>query len=101
MHLASITNVASSRVRLLCKCVGNTRNYSATSADSKRVYDVVIVGGGVVGTALAAAAGKHGGLDPKKILLLEASPSAPKFKKPNQPYSNRVSSLTPASVDFL
>ncbi len=70
-------------------------------------YDIIIAGGGLVGTALAVSLGTSGRLSNKRILLLE---SAPKFwTKPPEAgkdqngvnYSNRVVALSPGSKALL
>ncbi|KAG2182416.1 hypothetical protein INT43_007346 [Umbelopsis isabellina] len=67
------------------------------------IYDVVIVGGGVAGTALACSLASKPDFQSKKIALIEAFDLAPvKDWVPSEEiYSNRVVSLTPASVDLL
>ncbi|MDO8705278.1 MAG: UbiH/UbiF/VisC/COQ6 family ubiquinone biosynthesis hydroxylase, partial [Sulfuricaulis sp.] len=56
----------------------------------KSSYDIVIVGGGMVGAALACALGNS----PLKVALLERTPAAP---SPEKGYDLRVSALTLAS----
>ncbi|KAI3633040.1 hypothetical protein MIR68_009115 [Amoeboaphelidium protococcarum] len=72
---------------------------------SKRVYDIVVVGGGIVGSAFASGlVGKARQLGVKcpSIALVESAPMEKllAFSK-SSPVSNRVSSLTPQSIDFL
>ncbi|XP_072284373.1 ubiquinone biosynthesis monooxygenase COQ6, mitochondrial [Pyxicephalus adspersus] len=69
-------------------------------SSSSTVYDVVISGGGMVGTAMACALGSHPYLCHKKILLLEAGQRKAYDYLPEQ-FSNRVSSITPGSATFL
>ncbi|KAF6021709.1 COQ6 [Bugula neritina] len=66
---------------------------------SSQSYDIVISGGGMVGTAVAAALGNSPLLKNKKLLLLEAAPRKEYAK--SSTFSNRVSALSPASRDFL
>lgn len=62
-------------------------------------YDIIIVGGGMVGTALACALGKTSRLQDKSILLLEAAPG---FKKPSvEQYSNRVSAISKGTYRLI
>ncbi|KAG0364440.1 hypothetical protein BC939DRAFT_435848 [Gamsiella multidivaricata] len=74
-----------------------------STAAAPEQYDVVIVGGGIAGSALACALASGKASSTQKIALIEAfdlsnhinwSPRADQ-------YSNRVSSLTPKSVAFL
>ena len=62
------------------------RNMS--SAAIKRQADVVILGGGMVGSSLACAMAGSPYLAGKKICLLEGAPKKPYTMKPD--YSNRV-----------
>uniref|UniRef100_A0A0N4ZTN3 Ubiquinone biosynthesis monooxygenase COQ6, mitochondrial n=1 Tax=Parastrongyloides trichosuri TaxID=131310 RepID=A0A0N4ZTN3_PARTI len=72
------------------------RNCSSIS----KLYDVVIVGGGMVGNAMAAALGTSKRMANSKILLLEAGKTQQLLKK-TEIYSNRVSAVSPASVDLF
>ncbi|KAF9977102.1 putative ubiquinone biosynthesis monooxygenase [Actinomortierella ambigua] len=67
-------------------------------------YDVVIVGGGIAGSALACALASSKIASTQKIALIEASDMSHHIDKwhpvPHE-YSNRVSSLAPRSVQFL
>jgi len=61
--------------------------------------DIVVSGGGMVGTAAAATIAKLAGMQNKKIILLESSPPK-KYTLPQVP-SNRVAALSPATVSLL
>ncbi|XP_078452405.1 ubiquinone biosynthesis monooxygenase COQ6, mitochondrial isoform X1 [Lampetra fluviatilis] len=63
-------------------------------------YDVVVSGGGMVGTALACALGTDPVLSDKRILLLEAG-KPKQFGTLPPTYSNRVSALSPGSITLL
>ncbi|KAG0326261.1 putative ubiquinone biosynthesis monooxygenase [Dissophora globulifera] len=81
------------------------RVQSTTAQDTTapEQYDVVIVGGGIAGSALACALASGKASSTQKIGLIEAfdlSSHAKWSPRPDQ-YSNRVSSLTPKSVAFL
>lgn len=67
---------------------------------SEEVYDVVISGGGMVGTAMACSLGMEPNLEGKKILLLEAGNKMVLDKVP-EAYSTRVSSISPGSATLL
>ncbi|KAK5810179.1 hypothetical protein F5H01DRAFT_295894 [Linnemannia elongata] len=74
-----------------------------TAAATTEEYDVVIVGGGIAGSALACALASNKASSTLKIALIEAFDLSNHIKwspRPDQ-YSNRVSSLTPKSVAFL
>ncbi|KAF9143407.1 putative ubiquinone biosynthesis monooxygenase [Linnemannia schmuckeri] len=75
----------------------------AKAAATTEEYDVVIVGGGIAGSALACALASNKASSTLKIALIEAFDLSNHIKwspRPDQ-YSNRVSSLTPKSVAFL
>ncbi|KAM9067373.1 ubiquinone biosynthesis monooxygenase COQ6, mitochondrial [Sarcophilus harrisii] len=73
---------------------------SGSMGTEQAVYDVVVAGGGMVGTAMACALGHNIHFRDKKILLLEAGPNKVATKLP-ETYSNRVSSITPGSATLL
>ncbi|CAG9813073.1 unnamed protein product [Phaedon cochleariae] len=62
-------------------------------------YDIVIAGGGMIGTTLACVLGRNGKLSDKRILLLEAG--AQKLWSLPEKYSNRVVSLNPGTHKLL
>jgi len=62
-------------------------------------HDIVIAGGGMVGSAAAIALSKLGSMKNKSIILLEAAMD--KQIKISSEYSNRVSALAPSSVKLL
>ncbi|XP_077477829.1 ubiquinone biosynthesis monooxygenase COQ6, mitochondrial [Stigmatopora argus] len=74
-------------------------NHGDDSAKNE-VYDVIISGGGMVGSAMACALGMHPNLSDKKILLLEAGNKKVMDKAPDS-YSTRVSSISPGSATLL
>lgn len=80
-----------SRAHLIQKC------HQSTSGNNH--YDVIIAGGGLVGTAMACALGSAKVLSEKKILLLEGAPAKPITLKDT--YSNRVSAISHASVELF
>lgn len=71
----------------------------STSA-REEVYDIIISGGGMVGTAMACSLGLEANLEGKRILLLEAGHKK-EMDKPPESYSTRVSSISPGSATFL
>ncbi|MFH4977085.1 hypothetical protein AB6A40_003794 [Gnathostoma spinigerum] len=68
----------------------------SSSTQQSTFYDAVIVGGGMVGNAMACLLGQSEAFVSKKILLLEGSD--PKPLKKEEVFSNRVSAISPASV---
>ncbi|XP_012707709.2 ubiquinone biosynthesis monooxygenase COQ6, mitochondrial [Fundulus heteroclitus] len=64
------------------------------------VYDVIISGGGMVGSAMACSLGMDPNLAEKKILLLEAGHKKIMDRAPDT-YSTRVSSISPGSATLL
>uniref|UniRef100_D6RG57 Coenzyme Q6 monooxygenase n=1 Tax=Mus musculus TaxID=10090 RepID=D6RG57_MOUSE len=75
-----------------------SQRWAGSSADT--VYDVVVSGGGLVGSAMACALGHDIHFHDKKILLLEAGPKKA-LEKLSETYSNRVSSISPGSTTLL
>lgn len=72
---------------------------SSQSLPKNEYFDVVISGGGMVGTSMALALGKDELFKDLKIALIESSDKN-KYQLPMN-YSNRVSALNKASVDLL
>uniref|UniRef100_A0AAY4B3L3 Ubiquinone biosynthesis monooxygenase COQ6, mitochondrial n=1 Tax=Denticeps clupeoides TaxID=299321 RepID=A0AAY4B3L3_9TELE len=75
-------------------------NFSSCADAENDVYDVVISGGGMVGTAMACSLGMDPNLEGKKILLLEAGHKKEMDQVP-EAYSTRVSSISPGSSNLL
>uniref|UniRef100_A0A0R3RRH4 FAD_binding_3 domain-containing protein n=1 Tax=Elaeophora elaphi TaxID=1147741 RepID=A0A0R3RRH4_9BILA len=80
-----------SRLHLLTRC-----SYSSTATAVSSFYDVIIIGGGMVGNAMACALGLSERFKSKKILVLDSA----EIKAPtkNSPYGNRVTAVSPPSV---
>ncbi|VDK32782.1 unnamed protein product [Taenia asiatica] len=72
---------------------------SLSSRALKSHYDVVVVGGGMVGFGFAAFAGLQPMLRNKRILLIEAGPKKEYVKRPD--HNTRVVAITPASRSLL
>ncbi|KAL6105704.1 coq6 [Pungitius sinensis] len=69
-------------------------------SSKNEVYDIIISGGGMVGSAMACSLGMDRNLEGKKILLLEAGNKKVMHKVPDT-YSTRVSSISPGSATLL
>merc|ERR1719376_1195663 len=80
----------------------NKRSLCSSSSDPTDSSDVVIVGGGMVGSSLAAGLASDPVFKDKRILLLEGALEK-RFVPPEKGtgFSNRVSALNPATVTFL
>ncbi|XP_012265958.1 ubiquinone biosynthesis monooxygenase COQ6, mitochondrial [Athalia rosae] len=68
-----------------------SNNDYSTSSDPKKHYDIVIAGGGMVGTTLACAIANNRVLEEKRVLLLESG-NKQNYHVQNK-YSNRVVAL--------
>ncbi|TPX59897.1 hypothetical protein PhCBS80983_g02152 [Powellomyces hirtus] len=73
------------------------RKASSTTENASHVCDVCIVGGGIVGTALASALSTSS----LKVALIEAGNLFQIPENNGNTYSNRVSSLTGSTIRFL
>uniref|UniRef100_A0A673XBX9 Ubiquinone biosynthesis monooxygenase COQ6, mitochondrial n=1 Tax=Salmo trutta TaxID=8032 RepID=A0A673XBX9_SALTR len=86
-----------SETRIICRGL----TCAAEHGEHKNeLYDVIISGGGMVGTAMACSLGLDPNLEGKKILLLEAGNKKVMDKVPDA-YSTRVSSISPGSATLL
>ncbi|VDL81689.1 unnamed protein product [Nippostrongylus brasiliensis] len=70
-------------------------------ASTSQYYDAVIVGGGMVGNAMACALGQNPILSSKRILLLERGKTSSVPKPTPEHYSNRVSAVGPAAISMF
>ncbi|XP_069118541.1 ubiquinone biosynthesis monooxygenase COQ6, mitochondrial-like [Argopecten irradians] len=71
----------------------------SSTSTNEETADIVISGGGMVGTAMACALGHEELLKDKKIVLLEAA--AKKSYSVPETFSNRTCAISPSSVDLL
>ena len=76
------------------------RLFSASSTAIPKIFDVVIIGGGVVGAALAARLSALPSLRSTSICLVEARAAAP-VPLPGTPVDARTYALSPTSISFL
>ncbi|XP_074766030.1 ubiquinone biosynthesis monooxygenase COQ6, mitochondrial isoform X3 [Athene noctua] len=79
---------------------GSRAPLRSVAAAAAPLYDVVVSGGGMVGSAMAAVLGHDIHFHDKKIALLEAGPRKEYDHIPDS-YSNRVSSISPGSATLL
>ncbi|KIH44269.1 hypothetical protein ANCDUO_25711, partial [Ancylostoma duodenale] len=70
-------------------------------ASTSQYYDAIVVGGGLVGNAIACAMGQNSKLSSKRVLLLEGGNTTSLPKTPPEHYSNRVSAVGPASIHLF
>ncbi|XP_051502797.1 ubiquinone biosynthesis monooxygenase COQ6, mitochondrial-like isoform X2 [Myxocyprinus asiaticus] len=85
--------------RAVCSGFASSRDQESITSDSE-LYDIIISGGGMVGTAMACSLGLDPNLTGKKILLLEAGHKKEMDRVP-ETYSTRVSSISPGSATLL
>ncbi|VDM92157.1 unnamed protein product [Onchocerca ochengi] len=80
-----------SRIHPLTRC-----SYSSAVTATSSFYDIIIIGGGMVGNAMACSLGLSEYLKSKKILVLDSA----EIKAPtkNSPYGYRVTAVAPHSV---
>ncbi|EFO98890.1 CRE-COQ-6 protein [Caenorhabditis remanei] len=73
-----------------------------SSRNASSYYDAVIVGGGMVGNAMACSLGLNASFASKSVLLLDSGkpPSLSSFES-GAPYKNRVVAITPTSQDVF
>lgn len=77
-----------------------TDSIGSRSESTKAHYDIIIGGGGLVGTTLAAALSSNPTLADKKVLLLEGAPEFKGFD-PAGAYQNRVSAINKNSIELF
>uniref|UniRef100_A0A0K0FEV9 Ubiquinone biosynthesis monooxygenase COQ6, mitochondrial n=1 Tax=Strongyloides venezuelensis TaxID=75913 RepID=A0A0K0FEV9_STRVS len=82
---------------MVSSCLIQSRRFLSSS----KFYDVVVVGGGMVGNAMTAALGGSPAMKESEILLLEAGKAQKLPDKPSEVFSNRVSAVSPASVNLF
>ncbi|KAI5918272.1 hypothetical protein F4810DRAFT_597104 [Camillea tinctor] len=93
----------------LCRSCSNrlgprlVRSYASASGAEPDIYDVVCVGGGPAGLSLLTALRANPSTAGLRVALVEAQDlrKLRAWKLPPDRYSNRCSSLTPASARFL
>lgn len=81
------------------KCNSNLVRYCSSASKQSEHYDMVISGGGMIGSTLACTLGKNTKLSNKRILLLESGKPIKWTTK--EKYSNRVSALNQNTYNLL
>ncbi|XP_011696914.1 PREDICTED: ubiquinone biosynthesis monooxygenase COQ6 isoform X1 [Wasmannia auropunctata] len=94
-----LASLSRSRERVIPGATAISRKSYSTTAENEETYDVVVAGGGMVGTTLACAIANNRRLAGKKILLLEGSPK--QEYTPQEQYSNRVVALNQQTRTLL
>ncbi|KJH53396.1 putative ubiquinone biosynthesis monooxygenase COQ6 [Dictyocaulus viviparus] len=82
-------------------CCRSCHLIAARRSSTAQYFDVVVVGGGMVGNAMACVIGQNPEMSSKRVLLLDSGKAVTLAKKPPEYYSNRVSTVGPASVDLF
>ncbi|XP_052009240.1 ubiquinone biosynthesis monooxygenase COQ6, mitochondrial isoform X2 [Xyrauchen texanus] len=86
--------------RAVCRGFASSSRDQESSTSDNELYDIIISGGGMVGTAMACSLGLDPNLTGKKILLLEAGHKKEMDRVP-ETYSTRVSSISTGSATLL
>ncbi|ROL51935.1 Ubiquinone biosynthesis monooxygenase COQ6, mitochondrial [Anabarilius grahami] len=86
--------------RAVRRGVASSERDEESNTSENELFDIIISGGGMVGTAMACSLGSDPNLTGKKILLLEAGHKKEMDKVP-ETYSTRVSSISPGSATLL
>ncbi|OTA93670.1 hypothetical protein M434DRAFT_30805 [Hypoxylon sp. CO27-5] len=96
-----LTNICKSCSRRLLPRL--SRSYTSASSQHPDIYDVVCVGGGPAGLSLLTALRSNPTTSGLRVALVEAQDlrKVRNWKLPPDRFSNRCSSLTPASAQFL
>uniref|UniRef100_A0A5S6Q442 FAD_binding_3 domain-containing protein n=1 Tax=Trichuris muris TaxID=70415 RepID=A0A5S6Q442_TRIMR len=89
------------RSKLFSACAGRAFTSLRHFCDKVQHYDIAIVGGGMVGSAVACAAGTSDLLTSQSVVLVDSAKSAPAPKLEPRSYSNFVCAISPRSVEFF
>lgn len=89
----AVEGMANALVRSITRC------FASTTTTANAYYDVIIVGGGMVGNAMACSIGLSECLKSKKVLVLDSAEINAPAK--NSPRGNRVSAVSPPAVSLF
>jgi len=78
----------------------DSQTSSSNTVKGSDFYDIVICGGGMVGSAMAYALGRDEIFRNLKIALIESSPKSGKYESPAF-HSNRTCALSKTTTDFF
>ncbi|GMS80141.1 hypothetical protein PENTCL1PPCAC_2316 [Pristionchus entomophagus] len=73
----------------------------ASSSSAKASSDIIVVGGGLTGNAIAASIGLNPILRDQKVVVVDSAKTKPTLLSNSSTYSNRVSAVSPASVGLF
>ena len=99
MNLVKLTKIL--RPQRSAKVLSCTCRWYTNEGCRDSYADVVVVGGGMVGTSLACALANSNKFCHRKVVLLETATKEPNKNWKECPFENRVSSITPGSRAFL
>lgn len=99
MFLLVLRNQSCTAKSLFHRTVTKFAERGLSSNRNENHYDIIITGGGMIGTTLACTLGKNPRLSSKHILLLEAGKE--KVWALPEKYSNRVVSVNPGTYNLL
>ncbi|CAK9809070.1 Ubiquinone biosynthesis monooxygenase COQ6, mitochondrial [Anthophora plagiata] len=99
LHSNVLTSISTRHKYVFLNASTHIARHCSTMSQNHENYDIIISGGGMVGTTLACAIANNRKLECKKVLLLE---SGKKLEdKPQKQYSNRVVALNQQTYILL
>ncbi|EZA55835.1 Ubiquinone biosynthesis monooxygenase COQ6 [Ooceraea biroi] len=98
-HRLAFMSLSQNYKRIIPNVAAASRKNYLSTAEQEENYDIIITGGGMVGTTLACAIANNRRLEGKRVLLLEGSPK--EEYTPQEKYSNRVVALNQQTRTLL